>query len=60
MVYSKPVEYVSEFPVAVSGLVEIHEIHVYFGIRQPFVELRMQMQKRFQQYLKRVYPHFGG
>ena len=49
-----------EFPVAVSRLIEVHEIHVYFVVRQLAVRLRVQMEQRLLQKLEPVDPHFGG
>ena len=34
-------------PVAVRGLVLIHEIHIYTVVRNLLIELRMQMAERF-------------
>ena len=47
-------------PVAVGGLVEVHEVHVDVGPRQVAVELRVQMQERFRQRRQAADPHLGG
>ena len=49
---------VSEFTVAMSRLIQVHEVHVHCIPRNFLVELSMQMQQRFLQLLQTVNPHF--
>jgi len=44
--------------VTVSGLVQIHKVHVDFIPRNITVKLCINVQQRFLQYLQTMYPHF--
>ena len=46
-------------PVAVGGLVQVHEVHVDLGPRQVAVELRVQVQDRLGQGRQPADPHLG-
>jgi hypothetical protein len=48
-----------EFPLARSRLVQVHEVHVNGGPRELFVELRVQMEKRFCKRTQATDPHAG-
>ena len=45
------------FPVAVSRLVKVHEIHIDLIVGKLFIGLGMQMQKGLSELLKALYPH---
>jgi hypothetical protein len=51
---------VTELPVAVGGLVQVHEVHVDRRPRQRLVGLRVQVQQRLLQRVEAVDPHPGG
>ena len=57
-VHMKAAENVSEFPVTVCGLILVHEIHVDGVIRNLPVELCMQMEQWFSEFLQSQYPGF--
>jgi hypothetical protein len=50
---------VAELPVAVCGLVQVHEVHVDLGPRQPRVRLGVQVQQRNLQGGQPADPHLG-
>jgi hypothetical protein len=48
-----------ELPVAVGGLVQVHEVHVDVGPGNPPVELRVQVQEGLAEDVEPGDPHFG-
>jgi len=48
-----------EFAVAVSGLIEVHEVHIDTRPGQVAIELGMQMQEGFLEILQAGNPHLG-
>ena len=50
---------VAELPVAVRGLVEVHEVHVDRRPRNVTVGLRVQVEERLAQGVEAVDPHLG-
>ena len=50
---------VAEFPVAVCGLVQVHEVHVETGPGECFVGLRVKVQQRLAQRVEAPDPHLG-
>jgi hypothetical protein len=50
---------IAELPVALRGLVEVHEVHVDLGPRQRDVRLRVQVQQRCLQCVEAGDPHLG-
>ncbi len=46
-------------PVAVRGLVLIHEIHIYTVVRNLLIELRVQMAERFPKLFQSENPHLS-
>ena len=51
---------VSEFAVAVSALVEVHEVHVDLVPGNLGIELGVEMQQRLGELLQAMNPHFSG
>ena len=51
---------VTEFAVAVGGLIEVHEVEVDVGPRQFDVCLRVQMQQRLRERIEPGDPHLRG
>ncbi len=51
--------HMSEFPVSVSTLVQVHKVHINFIPGDLFVELCMEMQQRLVKCLQPVDPHLG-
>jgi hypothetical protein len=51
---------VAELPVAVGGLVEVHEVEVDLGPGQLDVRLRVQVQQRLLQRVEARDPHLRG
>ena len=51
---------VPELPVAVGGLVEVHEVEVDLAPRQFDVGLRVEVQQRLLQRVEATDPHLGG
>ena len=49
---------IAKLSVAVSGLVQVHEIHVDLIVGQLLVCLGMKVKKRLSQLLKTLDPHF--
>ncbi len=58
-VFAHPGHHMSEFPVSVRTLVEVHEIHIHGVPGNLFIELRMEMQQRLVKRLQSMDPHFG-
>jgi hypothetical protein len=49
----------TRFPVAMRGLIQVHEIHVNLAPRQVAVKLRVQMEERLAQNRQSANPHLG-
>jgi len=47
------------FTVAMSGLVEVHEVHVHGSVRNVLVVLSVEMEKRFLEAYQPFDPHLG-
>jgi hypothetical protein len=57
---AKPGQEIAELAVAVSRLVEVHEVHVDLGPRKIEIVLGVQMQQRLPQRTQPGDPHLGG
>nr|BFE71292.1 hypothetical protein GCM10020092_045930 [Actinoplanes digitatis] len=57
--HAHPGLYVAELPVAVRGLVEVHEVHVDGRPGQRLVQLGVQVQQRLAQRVQPGDPHLG-
>ena len=58
-VFTHPAHHMAEFAVSVSGLVQVHKVHIHCFPRYLFVKLGMEMKQWFFQFLQTVDPHFG-
>ena len=59
MVLTHPGEDVGIFPVSMSTLIQVHEVHVHGVPRNLLVVLGMEVQKRLAESLEAPDPHLG-